>query len=65
MTLIDTAAAAAFLRCSARHVRDLIARGVLVNHGTPRRALVSLDALAAAVQNGQARPTPKRGRRAS
>lgn len=62
MTLIDTAMAAAMLRCTPRHVRNLIARGILHNHGTERRALVSLDALADAVQTGQVKAQPKRGR---
>lgn len=64
MTLIDTAMAAAMLRCSVRHIRDLIERGTLTNHGTSRRALVSLDALTDGVNNGTIKPTPKRGRRA-
>lgn len=62
MTLIDTAMAAAYLRCSVRHVRNLIERGILTNHGTERRALISLDALADAVQSGQVKPQPTRGR---
>ena len=64
MTLIDTATAAAMVRCTPRHIRDLITRGVLHNHGTTRRALVSLDALQDAINRGEVTPTPKRGRRA-
>jgi hypothetical protein len=63
MTLIDTAMAAAMLGCSVRHIRNLIDRGTLTNHGTERRALLSLDAITDAVQSGQIQPRPKRGRK--
>lgn len=64
MTLIDTATAAAMLRCTPRHIRDLITRGTLHNHGTSKRALISLDALTDAINRGEVTPTPRRGRRA-
>jgi argininosuccinate lyase len=62
MTLIDTEMAATMLRCSARHVRALVARGVLLNHGTAKRVLLSLESLTDAIRRGEVKPEPTRGR---
>ena len=40
---LDSEAAAVALGCSVRHVQNLVSRGDLTNHGTPRRILVDLD----------------------
>lgn len=46
MTLIDSATAAVALGVSERTIRRLITAGKLINHGTPKRILVSLEAVA-------------------
>lgn len=46
VTLIDTEVAALMLRCTDRHVRRLVAAGKVLNHGTTRRLLLDLDAVA-------------------
>ncbi len=43
MRLLDTRTVALALGCTDRHVRNLVARGVLTNHGTPRRIRIDLD----------------------
>ena len=43
MKRLDSEAAAVALGCSVRHVQNLVTRGELTNHGTPRRILIDLD----------------------
>lgn len=45
MTLIDTGAAAVYLRVTQRTIRRMVTRGQLTNHGTSRAIRVDLDQL--------------------
>lgn len=61
--LIDTATAAAMIRCTPRHIRHLVERGTLTNHGKSRVIRIDLDEIAAAIEVGAVSPEPKRGRK--
>ncbi len=41
------------LNATDRHVRNLIARGQLANHGTPRRIRVSFAEICEAIDSGR------------
>lgn len=47
MTLIDTAMAAIVLQVTPRWIRDLVAQGVLTNHGNARRIRLDLREVSA------------------
>ena len=59
MTLIDTAMAAVVLQSSERRVRRLVERGVLVNHGTPRKMRVDLDQINQRIREGKIEPATR------
>ena len=63
MTLIDTATAAYMLGCTPRHVRNLIARGVITNHGDGWRAMTSLQEINEGIRDGRITVQPSRPRR--
>lgn len=62
MTLIDTAMAAVVLQSSERRVRRLVDRGVLTNHGKPRKMLVDLGEINQRIREGQIQPATRRQR---
>lgn len=47
VTLIDTAMAAIVLQVTPRWIRDLVAQGVLTNHGNARRIRLDLREVSA------------------
>lgn len=60
LTLIDVPMAAVLLGCSPQHVRNLIRKGVIANHGTRKEFQVDLHELTAKVKDGTVTPNPSK-----